>query len=61
MIMSGADAAAVGDYIENREKHSSNNPFERVSKVGETQSAEKTEEKAEEKTEEKSEEKPENN
>ena len=57
MIMSGADAAAVGDYIENREKHSSNNPFERVSKVGETQSAEKTEEK----TEEKAEEKPENN
>lgn len=57
MIMSGADAAAVGDYIENREKHSSNNPFERVSKVGETQSAEKTEEKAEEKAEEK----PENN
>lgn len=57
MIMSGADAAAVGDYIENREKHSSNNPFERVSKVGETQSTAKTEEKAEEK----SEEKPENN
>ena len=61
MIMSGADAAAVSDYIEHREQHSANNPFARADKAAEAEAKaenaqtaqEKPEEKSENKTEEK--------